>query len=275
MAVERKTKIGQKVKGIPSVWVKAQKVYEDDDAETVQYKELMNHTLLDRQPYFFKFRYPQAKKDFYAYEEQKQHACRALYNRTIKQLEETPRKTREQKQWLENYYHYAPLILGDSPMNMVCKYIESVDFGIMREIKESASFDPTIYMSDVEVPEEMYQEIVSCYRDHVRGIQQMIGIGIENQEGVQELSINRLREKMRYICYNRQIVAAALVRYLYIENPAAKKMLLWEAYGNVMVEALLAKGSHQLLMPMPSDSEGLDYLGERYVMQEVDLDAGL
>ena len=66
-----------------------------------------------------------------------------------------------------------------------------------------------------------------------------------------------------------------MLRYLYIENPAAKKMLLWEAYGNVMVEALLAKGSHQLLMPMPSDNEGFDYLGERYVMQEVDLDAGL
>ena len=256
------------------MWVKAQKVYEDDDAETVQYKELMNHTLLDRQPYFFKFRYPQAKKDFYAYEEQKQHACRALYNRTIKQLEETPRKTREQKQWLENYYHYAPLILGDSPMNMVCKYIESVDFGIMREIKENTSFDPTIYMNDVEVPEEMYQEIVSCYRDHVRGIQQMMGTEIEDQDELRELSSTRLREKLRCVCYDYYIVTAALVRYLYIENPVGKKTLLWKAYGNIMVRTMVAKGGYQLLMPMAGDNDtGFDYLGKHYMMQEVDLNA--
>lgn len=262
------------MKGIPSVWIKPQKIYEDDDPDTVQYKELMNHTLLDRQPYFFKFRYPQAKKDFYVYEDRKQSACKALYNRTIKQLEETPRKTREQKKWLMDYYHYAPLILGRSPMNMVCEYIESVDFGIMREIKEDTSFDPTIYMGDVDVPEDVYQEIVACYREHVREVQQKYGSAeSEDQDALREASIIGLREKMRYVCFDYRMVVSALVRYLYIENPTAKKTLLWNTYGNIMVRTLLAKGSHRLWMPMPGDGAGFDFLGKNYAMQEVDLDA--
>ena len=274
MAVERKTKIGQKVKGIPSAWVKAQKVYEDDDAETVQYKELMNHTLLDRQPYFFKFRYPQAKKDFYAYEEQKQHACRALYNRTIKQLEETPRKTREQKQWLLDYYQYAPLIVSDSPMNMVCKYIESVDFGIMQEIKTDSSFDPTIYMGQAEIADEIYQEIVYYYQSYVREIQQLLtNTAEEERDHLRKTAAEVLRERLRCVCFDSRTVMAALVKYLYIDNPHGKKTLLWEAYGKDMVEALSEARPRCLAVPMPSSGTGFDYLGKRYEMWEVVLDA--
>lgn len=255
------------------MWIKAQKVYEDDNAETVQYKELMNHTLLDRQPYFFKFRYPQAKKDFYVYEDRKQSACKALYNRTIKQLEETPRKTREQKKWLMDYYHYAPLILGHSPMNAVCEYIESVDFGIMREIKEDTSFDPTIYMGDVDIPEDVYQEIVACYREHVRDMYALRKTADEEEVArLRGVDAELLREKLRHVCFDNQVVTAALVKYLYIENPTAKKTLLWEAYGKTMVKSLLVE-SQRLLVPVPSDEKDIEYLGRYYTTQEVDLDA--
>ena len=61
-------------------------------------------------------------------------------------LEKLERKTKEQKEFIDNFYEFCPVLIRDSPMNLLCKYIESINFGISQKTKVDAElFDYEIY----------------------------------------------------------------------------------------------------------------------------------
>ena len=95
----------------------------------------------------------------------------------------------------------------------------------------------------------------------------------EERDHLRKTAAEVLRERLRCVCFDSRTVMAALVKYLYIDNPHGKKTLLWEAYGKDMVEALSEARPRCLAVPMPSSGTGFDYLGKRYEMWEVGLDA--
>ena len=145
---------------------------------------------------------------------------------------------------------------------------------VMQEIKMDSTFDPTIYMGQAEIADEVYQEIVYHYQSYVREMQQLLANTVEEErDHLRKTAAVVLREKLRCVCLDSRVVMAALVKYLYIDNPHGKKTLLWEAYGKDMVEALSEARLRCLTVPMPSDEAGFDYLGKQYEMREVGLDA--
>lgn len=268
-----KAKIGQKVKGIPDVWTRWSRISDDDTEDQRHYKELMNRILIDRRPYFFKYRYPKSRKEWREYEQEKDILCQILYGMTVKELQELPDKTDEQAEWLRGFEKHAPLIVSDSPMNLVCRWIEKQDFEIQRRVKNS-DFDWTIYLSDVQdVSGEDYERIVRCYKRHQRDISSNLSgncdIRMSDSE-VYENSVARFREKMSYICSNPAMVANALLRYMYVESPTTAKGLLWDAYGRQMVMAARTKNSGKILCPMPDQAGDIEYLGKKYCLAEVD-----
>lgn len=267
-----KTKIGQTVKGIPKDWVKRKKRDSYIGEEEWKNHELLNKCLLDKQPYFFKFRYPEAKKDYYAYESQKQYACRGLFGKSIKQLEEAPRKTKEQKQWLREYYEYCPLIVSNSPMNILCKYIESVDFNIAQRLKNDRGFDWRIYINQDYDYEDIYQDIVICYKRHIRDMARTRKlIADENTREMYLSEMEILRDKMQYVCQNPIVVTNALVKYLYGEAPSSKKTLLWDTYGKIMIHNLSLNTGRLIQFPMPDQDGDIMYMHRTYRMREVDV----
>lgn len=270
-----KAKIGQKVKSIPDVWINRQRIEPDDSPECIAYKETMNHILLNRKPYFFKYRYPKVKRDFSTYEAQKQFSCKATFGLTIKQLESRPRKTPEQRKWLEDYYAYAPLIISDSPMNLLCRYIERVDFEIAKA-KSSGRFDWSIYIDPYTDYEDEYEDVVKCYKRHLKDVAHMKAKTIKDDGSLSEsdahkFNIEMLRDKMRYVCTNPKVITNALVWYLFEESPNSKKDLLWDAYGEYMFKAARGRNRDKgtIAFPMPSETGSIEYLGKRYEWMEV------
>ena len=255
------------------MWLKRQRVTEEDTAQERQRKELMNHTLLDRYPYFFKYRYPKAKKEYYLYENQKQIACKTMFGMTIRQLEALPRKTMLAKEWLRDYYEYAPLIDSESPMNMLCHYMESVDFELLRACRATEGFDWRVYIDpDVEYQAD-YEAIVECYQRHLRDMRFARDAQTEDESATEQYrtSVQRLREKMGYINMNPRVIANALVTYLFDDHPTVNKQLLWDAYGRYLCLAAQKNAGHEGVVSFPlPDAEGdIVYLGKRYAMKEV------
>ena len=268
-----KCKLGQKVKGIPEVWTRWSRISEDDNEEQRRYKELMNRILIDRRPYFFKYRYPKSRKEWREYEQEKDILCQILYGMTVKALQELPDKTNEQMEWLRQFEKHAPLIVSDSPMNLVCRWIEKQDFEIQRRVKNS-DFDWHIYLADApNVSEEDYERIVRCYKRHQRDISSHLSCNCDivmSDSEIYEGTVAQLREKMSYICSNPYMVANALLKYMYEDNPATAKGLLWDAYGRQMVAAARAKNPNKVLCPMLDRAGDIMYLGKKYGLVEVE-----
>ena len=268
-----KAKIGQKVKCIPEVWTKRQRINEDDPPELIHWKETMNHILLDRRPYFFKYRYSKSRQEWRDYEAQKEAACQAKFNLTIQQLIDQVDKSEDQVKWLHDYYEFAPLIDSDSPMNMLCHHIERIDFEIKSRIRND-EFDWTLYLSDAPAPtEEEEHEIIKTYKRHIKDVAERI-LHLREDNGSQSEMVYKhilrlMREKIGFVCSNPLVVTNVLVKYLYHDSPKASKTLLWDGYGRYMMYAVQEKLGSPVMFPMPCSDGDIEYLGKRYQMQEV------
>lgn len=236
----------------------------------------MNHILIDRRPYFFKYRYAKSRNEWREYERERDAACRVRYGMSLCELEKLEDATPEQQQWLKDYRKYAPLVVSNSPMNLVCKWIEQQDFAIQKRIRHSA-FDWRIYWSDVpEVSEEDYAHIVKCYRRFQQDVAGRLS-GRADDASVSdstfyEIDISVLRERLSYICSNPRMVANALLKYLYVDSPTSSKGLLWDVYGRQLVAAAREKNNAAIQVPLPDEQGDICYLGKHYKLTEVDWD---
>lgn len=261
-----KAKLGRPVKGIPDVWIRRQKINEDDDEETRQHKQLMNRCLIDRRPYFFRYRYADSKKEHDSYKRNRNAVCQSLFGLTIDELEASKRKTQDQRDWLRNYHEFSPLIESDSTMNLLCKHIEQIDFQIVHKFRDEHNFDPTVYIDDsYDSYMDSYKEIASCYDRHLRDVARNKSADAFNEEQM----VERLKEGMSYICSNPVTVTNCLVRYLMIDKPRRDIELLWMAYGRILARNALANNVGAVYFPFPDEHGDILYLGRRYTNKEV------
>lgn len=271
-----KAKLGQKVKGIPDAWIRYQRVNDDDSIEQRKYKELMNRILIDRRPYFFKYRYPKSRKEWREYERDRNSVCQVKYGMSINELEVVSEKTPDQQEWLRQYYHYAPLVSSNSSMNMVCRWIEKQDFDIQKQVRDKG-FNWRVYWSDVpDVSEDEYQQIIKCYKRHQQDMASRLTYQLDDSplsdSAYYCASISMLRDKLSYVCSNPRMIANALLRYLYEDNPTAAKGMAWDAYGRYMVDAARTNNPCSIVFPIPNDQGDIYYLGKRYKLTEVNWD---
>ena len=265
-AIDR-AKIGQPVKGIPDIWIRRQRILEEDDETTRNTKELMNRCLIDKRPYFFKYRYSDSKREHDTYKKSRNAVCKSLFDMSVDELIASSRKTQEQRQWLRNYHEFAPLVESNSPMNLLCKHIEQIDFQIVKRFKDDHDFNPEIYLDDIDGWEEYYNDVVKCYRRHLRTrVRSSNFIGEEFNE---DRIIAKLKEELSFICSNPAMVANCLVRHLLIEKKKKDVDLLWLAYGRQLVSAAMKKASGSIWFPLPDPSGEIEYLGNRYTNVEV------
>lgn len=262
-----KTKIGRPVKGIPKVWGRYSKIDDSDTEEQIAYKKLMNDCLLNRRPYFFRYRYTESNTEYINYQQKKDAYCKVNFNMSLTELMAAPQKTLEQHEWLRQYYDFCPLVDSDSAMNLVCKYIESIDFQIKEKIRWFDDFDYTIYMSDGTEWIDCYNDIVKCYSRFVKNLNKS-SMGINKKQ-----RYKILQEQLKFIQPNSLIVTDCLVWYAYGMHSGVKKELIWDAYAYQMYSNAMRHASAfngKISIPILDPNGEIEYLGRLYTMKEVD-----
>ena len=155
-----KAKIGKEVKGIPKIWKTYQKINPDDIEEIRKEKEFYNSILSDRKPYFFKYLYAQEKKRLNEYNKSFEQKLYRIIGIHLKDLLELKNPTPYQQYLIDNYYKYNGFINSNCEMNRICKYIESIDFEIKQNIRDTSQFDyKTLMNPTVEWNAERYKTI--------------------------------------------------------------------------------------------------------------------
>lgn len=257
------------MKGIPSDWIMRQKITEEMDDEQTAKAELFNRCRVEKYPYFFKYLYDTARSDWKKYLEGSNKTALQRFRMDVKQLKVKECLTDEEKEFLANFDKYAPLMDSNSPMNLLCHYLEEVDFDITRRIKEAKVFDWSIYKNpELEYSDAEYTEIVNCIEREMKNYNDLRKKGALD-EVLTKSKMESIRDKLRYICPNRGIVTNALVDYFYGEKENASKEILFTLYGTVIARNALKNAGGIAYFPMRDKEGDIIYLGDRYAVKEV------
>ena len=284
-----KAKIGQEVKGIPKVWINRNKIKKNKKGEVIDKhvgrKTLYNNTLLDRYPYFFRYVYKDTNRNYKKYLDEYNVICKQKYKMDFRSLEKLAQKTDEQKEFIAKFYEFCPVLISSSPMNLLCEYIESINFAIFQKTKVNAElFDYDIYKRSEFEYMDYYEEVKSAIQKFISEQRNIIIANssddeYENTDENHEISLDipfeDLYSRLNKINCNPYIIVNCLVDYFYKEKPKSNKDLLWSVYGKYIYKNIVVNaGNTTTLFPMPcrDDVEGdLQYLGYNYKLQEVKL----
>ena len=284
-----KAKIGQEVKGIPKVWINRNKIKKNKKGEVidkhVDRKTLYNNTLLDKYPYFFRYVYKDTNKDYKKYLDEYNIICKQKYKMDFRDLEKLERKTKEQKEFIDNFYEFCPVLISDSPMNLLCKYIESINFGISKKTKVDAElFDYEIYKRSEFEYMDYYEDVKSAIKEFIleqrsiiiaNSVEDTYEDSDDNHEIYLDTTSEDLYDRLNKINCNPYIIVNCLVDYFYKEKSKSNKDLLWTTYGKYIYKNIVENtGKTTTLFPMPcrDDEKGdFQYLGYNYKLQEVKL----
>lgn len=268
-----KAKIGQEVKGVPKVWITRNNL-KRHDKHAVR-KTLYNNTLLDKYPYFFRYVYKDIDKEYKKYLDECNIICKQKYRIDLQTLESLEHKTEEQETFLSHFYEFCPVLISDSPMNLLCKYIESIQLDILRKTKtDTKNFDYSIYRKNELDSHPYYNDVKTVIQSFLKNQGSRL-MTDSNSELCIDFVNETLYEKLRKVNSNPYIIANCLIDYFYEERPKSNKDLLWKTYGKYIYKNIIKNsGISTALFPMPCGDDkayDLEYLGYRYKLQEVTL----
>lgn len=264
-----KTKIGKAVKGIPKVWIDKQ-----DDP-------VLNNILLNKYPYFFKYRYNTAKTAYNKYVDENNITCYQKFGVDVKTLLKYDTLNDSQEEFLRCYYKYMPLVISDSPMNMLCRHIEEVNFKINQKIKTDSDADLCdIYKNkEHEYSDNDYKRIINVLEKHLKSSStdsqfKEYDNSLSFSSDVYNEYVNGcdlLREKLCNECSDMYVVTNCLVDYYYVQRPKANKDLMWDVVGSYIYSNIYKSSNKQIMFPFEDNNGDILYLNKRYSMRCVEL----
>jgi len=273
-----KTKIGQDVKCIPDIWTKWQHINDDDTPEIKKQKEFFNRIIVEKKPYFFKYKYKTLSKELNEYLKKYKENAELRFGKPLDQIINTPLEDRtpEENDFLYYYYKYFPAIDTNCVMNKVCHYIESVNFHVKEKVRSSSGFDYKVLVSEnFTINKDIYEKIKNVVETTFKEwnektksnknskIEQSfagLNSGVKNSKDADYLA---LKTKLEEITVNEKQIANHLVYLFYVEHPNYNKATLWRLVGKQLYENI--KEKHKSFnVPVKDKNGSIKFLHENY-----------
>lgn len=268
-----KTKIGREVKGIPNIWIEKQRIESEDTQEKIKEKWMYNEILLTKYPYFFKHLYKEANDKYKSYTEKYKKLCIRKLGINFETLMSLKNPNREQEDFIDGYYNYMPLIYSDSPMNLLCRHIENVDFEILNKIKISGENIYKIYRNNkISYTKDDYDLINNKFKEYIKSKEKETVnyyLNQNNNENSLKDDYFDIKNKMFDLKNNIDIIINCLIDYYYLENPNSSKEMLWKVYGENIYKNVKNNSNKKIKFPMPSENGNIVYMGGRYSWEEI------
>jgi hypothetical protein len=182
----------------------------------------------------------------------------------------------QEKEFIEQYYEWCPLIDSDSCMNLLCKYIESIDFEIKDKIKTNKKFnDFKLYknqkVSYTEAQKNLALKALKEYKQ-IKSKEQINknynNLHLDNREDNVVHSANLEEFGLKYIS-NIDVLTNIYVDYFYEDFPKSNKDNLWKYFGKYIVNNIKNNTEEQILFPLKDVCGNIEYLGETYSLKEI------
>lgn len=276
-----KAKIGRRVKSIPKIWLNYNKITDNDSEDVIKEKEFLNNTLLNKHPYFFTYLYTNTRRKYKNYYNNQDATCRQKFGVGLDELKKLKRKTVEQLEFLNIFNKYSPVIDSDCVMNRICRYIESIDFGIRNIVNKDDELDfhnNLMFNEHIEIDNKIYSKIKKAFKEFKEQSQNLAAtsepVHKENDnESIQEnvkVVYDELQQSLTNICSNDKELVDYLIHMFYVDKMETNKEVLWGMYGQIIFDNIKSKFD-KAYIPIPDKNGEIEYLNKKFTLKEVDL----
>ena len=278
----------------PKYWNKKQKYVsitedmpeEEKRAAILKNQEIAfnNRICADKKPYFFGYVYPKIMTHYNVSKRNYKQLCRVMFKCDLTELMRKKNKTSEESKFLYQYNRFSPLLKNKCIMNILAEYVEDTEFDNKWK-KQGQPFDYKVLMSgnyDLD-DKELYNQLKSIIKEfHKRHA----GIIAERKSVetdimftptddiecyTQEITtlIEEYENKITSICSDARKTCDYVIDIYYRYFSTKSKIFIWERFGDIVVENLKSKAT-KVEYPV-FDENGVDYLGKKYSLKEVNL----
>ena len=208
-------------------------------------------------------------------------SCKHKFGISLNDLLVKDDKNEQEIEFVSNFHKYMPVIISDSVMNNICRYIENVNFDIKNKIKVKSNDNIfTEYLSGNQFYDDnVYRAILDEYKRFKKDIAQLSRVKSANTknkyDGDAEQQVNTIYEnfmnRMEAICSNVEHLVDYLILIFYCGNPSSNKDILWNCYGEVIFNNIKKKNNSPVLFPLPDPDGDIIYLNQKYALKEVEV----
>ncbi|TCI99565.1 hypothetical protein E0Y62_27375, partial [Cytobacillus praedii] len=132
-------------------------------------------------------------------------------------MKKLQRKTPDQLEFLKKFKQFSPVIDSDCTMNRICRYIESIDFGIRNVVKSDGNCE--IYKRlmnnlDIEIENDKRKKIINVFNEFKKTSENLAATKMDNKinkdtldEDLQrsiQLAYENLKDNLYSVCSNLQ-----------------------------------------------------------------------
>lgn len=290
---------GVKVQDFPETWIKRQKIiYKDvydkegklikkaDTIDQIEEKKFLNKLVIDRKPYFQGHIYPKVMKKYKDYINKYEMYCKITFGCTFEELKNKKNKTKEENDFFRFYYKNIPVNVSSCVMNKLAWYMEGVGEEIKKDLKSSLdNIDDEIVNiltnNTIDFNEETFKKILSLYhtfckskRTHEKTVQQSKSNNKKDEESYQDLQMfyKEIRNKAYQKCSNTSELMNYVVEIVYKLYPKDKKDFLWDVFQNDVLVNVFKNKQEKVYFPIIDQEGDIEYLGNRFKLQEVNYD---
>jgi hypothetical protein len=202
---------------------------------------------------------------------------------TFKKLKELPRLSPEQKQFVDSFYQYLPLTHSESSMNLLCKYIEGVNFEISQKIKISdENIDLLSFYKNKahNYTQDEFDNIISVLKIHIGKIRfnKLLPDDSSDDTGFDEntmveynLDNDTLERAINEVCSDVYLVTNCLLDYFYKIKPSSNKDILWSIYGKYIFNNIKENTLNKPQFPFPNPKGDITYWNKQYSLKEINI----
>lgn len=185
--------------------------------------------------------------------------------------------TNEEKNFVEYYDKFLPVVETDCTMNKICKYIESQDFNIKQKVKNSEGFDYKLLQStNPSYNKNIYnsvKQVVEMYIDKWSAVTKTNNIlkitknpQYESFIHEKEAKVNLLRTDLEQVCSNSKQLADMLIYLYYEDKKSCSKTTLWNLVGKQIFDNVREK-TKSFYFPIKNQNGSLNFLFENYSIE--------
>lgn len=273
---------GIKIEPMPKHWTRRTKKIPNGVSK--EEYDFCNSIVADRKPYFFRYLYPKENAKYLEYIKRENDYCESQFFRTLDELLSLPDEelsVSELDYKYNKYLTYIPLIDYNGRMNKVCHYMEEhlSEISRLRRQKTPDNVLALMYSGknnnfndeDVELMNQAYLEFKKAKERFKKSKRNDFddSNSATNTMGniIKEIKLDmseKISKSVEYQC--------DLAIYISYElHPSRTKDFCWELFGNQIIRNIKQNSSTPAVIPVPSETGSIYYLGRRYEPMEVNL----
>ena len=235
--------------------------------------------VVKKKPYFFIYLYQTLMKEYKQYEKNFNSISYKHFGMAMKDLLKKENRSEGENKLIRKYRKYSPVLETDCVMNNLCKEVESSDSDIKYHPSKVSLLSNFVNYDEIDEDKlNKLMDVCKTYKSEkqYRGFAAMV----EN-EGIADDDINEImnqvlyghkdkyREEIRNIFSNTKELFNHLM--MMCQRKGMNHDIVWDIMGDDIIDIIPVQNPTVLI----EDENGMEYLGQKYSLQEVRKDANI